>query len=335
MAQAAEEYGSHDKTFEIAAAGHRARRRRRRRRRCSSTRSPTGDIWRMCQTKDAAIQDWVRLAVARARATGHAGGVLARRDPRRTTPSCCARSARRSTQLDTEGLEIEILDVADGDAVHARARPRRRGHDLGHRQRAARLPHRPVPDPRARHEREDAVDRAADERRRPVRDRRRRLGAQARAAVPRGEPPALGLARRVPRARSRRSSCSPSRTGNPRAKLLARHARPRDRPRARGGPLAVARGRRARQPRQPLLPGAVLGPGAGRAGPRTPSWPSASRRWPSGSPTNEEQIVAELAAVQGSPVDIGGYYRPDPEQVAAAMRPSATLNEALERFAAA
>ena len=69
MAQAAEEYGSHDKTFEIPAAGivrvvdpsgavllqHQVE---------------AGDIWRMCQTKDAAIRDWVKLAVTRARATG-------------------------------------------------------------------------------------------------------------------------------------------------------------------------------------------------------------------------------------------------------------------------
>jgi isocitrate dehydrogenase len=69
MAQKAEEYGSHDKTFEIAAAGtvkvvddggnvvmeHVVNQ---------------GDIWRMCQTKDLPIRDWVRLAVTRARATG-------------------------------------------------------------------------------------------------------------------------------------------------------------------------------------------------------------------------------------------------------------------------
>ena len=48
----------------------------------------------------------------------------------------------------------------------------------------------------------------------------------------------------------------------------------------------------------------------------------------------EESIVAELAAVQGSPVQIGGYYRPDPVAVAAAMRPSRTLNEALASFVA-
>ena len=43
----------------------------------------------------------------------------------------------------------------------------------------------------------------------------------------------------------------------------------------------------------------------------------------------EEEIVGELAAVQGSPVDIGAYYRPDAQLLAAAMRPSATLNDAL------
>src|ERR671913_14135 len=44
---------------------------------------------------------------------------------------------------------------------------------------------------------------------------------------------------------------------------------------------------------------------------------------------NEEQIAGELLAVQGSPVDLGGYYRPDPTTTTAVMRPSATFNEAL------
>ncbi|HEX6995473.1 MAG TPA: NADP-dependent isocitrate dehydrogenase, partial [Gammaproteobacteria bacterium] len=45
---------------------------------------------------------------------------------------------------------------------------------------------------------------------------------------------------------------------------------------------------------------------------------------------NEAKIVEELTAVQGRPVDIGGYYHPDPKLVAAAMRPSATLNAIIE-----
>ena len=69
MAQKAEEYGSHDKTFELAAAGQV---------RVVNAAGDTllthtvaeGDIWRMCQTKDLPIRDWVRLAVSRARQTG-------------------------------------------------------------------------------------------------------------------------------------------------------------------------------------------------------------------------------------------------------------------------
>ena len=49
---------------------------------------------------------------------------------------------------------------------------------------------------------------------------------------------------------------------------------------------------------------------------------------------NEKKIVGELAAVQGKPVDIGGYYLPDAAKVAAVMRPSATFNAALEAVAA-
>src|SRR5262249_50177141 len=69
MAQAAEEYGSHDKTFEISTAGVV---------RVVDSAGNTlmehgvaaGDIWRMCQTKDVPIRDWVKLAVSRARITG-------------------------------------------------------------------------------------------------------------------------------------------------------------------------------------------------------------------------------------------------------------------------
>ena len=46
--------------------------------------------------------------------------------------------------------------------------------------------------------------------------------------------------------------------------------------------------------------------------------------------SGESDIVAELAAVQGSPCDVGGYYRPNDDLASAAMRPSATFNAALE-----
>ena len=69
MAQKAEEYGSHDKTFEISESGKII---------VTDSKGNTifehdvekGDIWRMCQTKDEPIRDWVKLAVSRARATG-------------------------------------------------------------------------------------------------------------------------------------------------------------------------------------------------------------------------------------------------------------------------
>ena len=69
MAQKAEEYGSHDKTFEIAANG-RVRVVDSAGNTLIEHEVEAGDIWRACQTKDAPIRDWVRLAVERARATG-------------------------------------------------------------------------------------------------------------------------------------------------------------------------------------------------------------------------------------------------------------------------
>ena len=69
MAQKAEEYGSHDKTFEISAAG-RVRVMDASDVELISHVVEPGDIWRMCTVKDAPVKDWVRLAVSRARATG-------------------------------------------------------------------------------------------------------------------------------------------------------------------------------------------------------------------------------------------------------------------------
>ena len=69
MAQAAEEYGSHDKTFQIKANGV-VRVTDEAGKVLLEQNVEEGDIWRMCQTKDAPVQDWVKLAVNRARATG-------------------------------------------------------------------------------------------------------------------------------------------------------------------------------------------------------------------------------------------------------------------------
>ncbi len=110
MAQKAEEYGSHDKTFEIAAAG------------TVRVVDPAGavllehdvdagDIWRMCQTKDAPIRNWVGLAVERARATG-TPAVFWLDETRAHDAELLKKVRPALDELDTVGLQIEILDVA-------------------------------------------------------------------------------------------------------------------------------------------------------------------------------------------------------------------------------
>jgi isocitrate dehydrogenase len=120
MAQKAEEYGSHDKTFEVPADGTV---------RVVNAAGETlmehvveaGDIWRMCQTRDLPIQDWIKLAVNRARATGvatvfwldpdraHDANVIAKVNqylPQHDLPQ------HDLPQHDTSGLQIQILSPA-------------------------------------------------------------------------------------------------------------------------------------------------------------------------------------------------------------------------------
>ncbi|OUS25504.1 isocitrate dehydrogenase (NADP(+)) [Thalassotalea sp. 42_200_T64] len=111
MAQKAEEYGSHDKTFEIAANGtirvvdaagsvlmqHNVE---------------AGDIWRMCQVKDAPIQDWVKLAVNRARATGNPAVFWL--DANRAHDAQIIKKVEAYLpNHDTSGLEISILPMVE------------------------------------------------------------------------------------------------------------------------------------------------------------------------------------------------------------------------------
>ena len=106
MAQAAEEYGSHDKTFEIPSAGT-----------VEVTddagvvvlETPVaaGDIWRMCQTKDAPIKDWVKLAVSRARATGWPT-VFWLDSSRAHDANLISKVNLYLAEHDTDGLDIQI-----------------------------------------------------------------------------------------------------------------------------------------------------------------------------------------------------------------------------------
>ena len=111
MAKKAEEYGSHDKTFEIAADGkvtvsdaagnvlmkHDVKQ---------------GDIWRMCQTKDVAIRDWVKLAVTRARATGSAA-IFWLDENRAHDRNLIGLVKTYLEDHDTEGLDIRIAAPVD------------------------------------------------------------------------------------------------------------------------------------------------------------------------------------------------------------------------------
>lgn len=125
MAQAAEEYGSHDKTFEIAAAGTV--------RVVDAAGSAVleqpvavGDVFRMCQTKDVPIRDWVKLAVNRARATGNPT-VFWLDESRAHDANLIAKVKAYLPEHDTDGLQIEIL--APEQAIAFSLERIRRGED--------------------------------------------------------------------------------------------------------------------------------------------------------------------------------------------------------------
>ncbi|HEX2849327.1 MAG TPA: NADP-dependent isocitrate dehydrogenase [Acidimicrobiales bacterium] len=125
MAQAAEEYGSHDKTFEIPRSGtvrvvddagnvvleHEVE---------------AGDIWRMCQTKDLPVRDWVKLAVTRARASG-APIVFWLDEDRAHDAQILEKVRTYLADLDTNGLQIEVM--APVDAIRFSLERIRRGED--------------------------------------------------------------------------------------------------------------------------------------------------------------------------------------------------------------
>lgn len=111
MAQKAEEYGSHDKTFEIESAGSV---------RVTDSAGDVllehavnaGDIWRMCQTRDLPIQDWVKLAVNRARQTG-TPAIFWLDDNRAHDSQLIERVNRYLKDHDTDGLDIRILSPVE------------------------------------------------------------------------------------------------------------------------------------------------------------------------------------------------------------------------------
>jgi isocitrate dehydrogenase len=111
MAMKAEEYGSHDKTFEIRADGV-VRVVDGEGNTLLQDEVEVGDIWRACQTKDAAIRDWVKLAVNRARATG-APAVFWLDRTRAHDAQLIEKVERYLKEQDTSGPDIRILAPAE------------------------------------------------------------------------------------------------------------------------------------------------------------------------------------------------------------------------------
>ena len=329
MAQKAEEYGSHDKTFEIAAPGTV---------RIVDSHGTTllehtvdaGDIWRACQTRHAPIVDWIELAVRRARASD-APAVFWLDETRPHDAQLLVKVRATLAQLDTDGLRIEILDV--GDAIRFTLDRARRGQDTIS-----------VTGNVLRDYLTDLF---------PILE----LGTSAKmlSIVPlmQGgglfETGAGGSAPKHVQQFQRENHLRWDSLGEflALAESLEMLADTSDDPRGGwvrvlGQALDRATGRVLEDNRSPSrTAGEIDNRGshfylalywARELADQTQDAELAERfaALAQRLAADEQTIVSELAAVQGSPVDVGGYYRPDPERAAAAMRPSQTFNAALD-----
>ncbi len=328
MAQAAEEYGSHDKTFEIPADGH-VRVTKDSGQVLFDIPVATGDIFRMCQTKDIPVADWVKLAVSRARATGDPA-VFWLDANRAHDANVIAKVTEYLGDLDTTGLEISIMSPTDATA-YSLERIRRGENTIS------------VTGNVLRDYLTDLF---------PILE----LGTSAKmlSVVPLiaggglfetgagGSAPkhvqqlieedylrwdSLGefLALAVSFEHLATSQ------GNARAQILA-------------DTLDRATGTLLNEDRSPSRKlGGIDNRGshfylalywaeelAGQT--EDAELAAAFGALAKELSDHQETIVAELLSVQGSPADIGGYYQPDPTKAEAVMRPSATFNAALAAF---
>jgi isocitrate dehydrogenase len=330
MAQAAEEYGSHDKTFEIATAGVV---------RAVDGGGATlleqpveaGDIFRMCQTKDAPIRNWVELAVHRARATS-APAVFWLDETRAHDAELLKKVRPALAELDTDGLQIEIMDVPS--AARFTLERARAGQETisvtGNVLRDYLTDLFPILELGTSAKMLSVV---------PLMNGGGLFETGAGGSAPKhvqqfvrenhlrwdslGEFLALAVSLEM----------LADRTGNARATVLASAL---DRatgtfleenrsPSRRVGELdnrgshfylALYWARELAAQTEDAELAATFGPLAAALA------------------DDEETIVGELNAVQGMPVDIGGYYRPDEARTSAAMRPSKALNAVLETISA-
>ena len=298
MAQKAEEYGSHDKTFEVAAPGT-VRVVDEAGQVLLEQSVDTGDIFRACQTKDAPVRDWVQLAVRRARATG-VPAVFWLDETRAHDAQVLAKVRAYLAEEDTDGLTIEVMDVAE--ATRYTLERARRGEDTisvtGNVLRDYLTDLFPILELGTSAKMLSIV---------PLMNGGGLFETGAGGSAPKhvqqlvkenylrwdslGEFLALAVS----------FEFLGEKTGNPRAALLGTTLDQATGAGARGGPLAGPPGRADRQPGQPLLPRAVLGAGAraaerGRRRRRSCSPPLAERL-----AADEEKIDAELLGGAGQP----------------------------------
>jgi isocitrate dehydrogenase len=329
MAQSAEEYGSHDKTFEIPAAGT-VRVTDASGQKLFEHTVEKGDIWRMCRTRDLPIMDWVKLAVTRARATGHAA-IFWLDERRAYDRNVIAKARRYLKDHDTSGLDIQILPPVE--AIRATLKRVRAGLDtisvtgnvlrdyltdlfpileLGTS--AKMLSIVPLLDGGGLYE-TGAGGSAPKHVQQFVQENYLRwdsLGEFLALAVSiedlgtkTGNRKALVVAEALDRANG---------------KVLDNDKSPQ---RKVGGLdnrgshfyLAMYWARALADQTADAELRAIFGPVATEL------------------ERNEAKIVSELNGVQGKPVEVGGYYHPDPAKASTAMRPSATLNAIIDGLA--
>lgn len=326
MAQAAEEYGSHDKTFEIKTAGH------------VQILDATGgvllehqvfpgDIWRACQTKDVPVRDWVKLAVNRARASA-TPAVFWLDETRAHDAVLIGKVNEYLLDHDTEGLVIKILSPVD--ATKYTIERIRRG--------------------------EDTISVSGNVLRDYLTDLFPilELGTSAKmlSIVPliaggglfetgAGGSAPKHVSQLVKENHLRWDSLGEflalavsfehlaNTAGNARAQILA-------------DTLDAATGTFLLENKSPKRKVGELDNRGSHfylakywaeelsAQTKDAELAAAFTAVSEALSGNEEAIVAELAAVQGAPVELGGYYRPVEAKVTAVMRPSSTLNTALE-----
>ncbi|MFE5887414.1 NADP-dependent isocitrate dehydrogenase [Streptomyces sp. NPDC056468] len=325
MAQKAEEYGSHDKTFEAKAAGTIRLVDQAGNVVIEQAVSP-GDIFRACQTKDAPIKDWVKLAVTRARASGDPA-VFWLDETRAHDANLIAKVNAYLPEHDTEGLDIRIL--APVDATKLSVERIRRGENTisvtGNVLRDYLTDLFPILELGTSAKMLSVV---------PLMAGGGLFETGAGGSAPKhvqqlvkedylrwdslGEFFAL-----VPSLEQLATA-----TGNTRAQVLA-------------DTLDRATATFLNEDKSPTRRvGGIDNRGshfylsmywAQELAKQTDDADLAKAFAPLAETLsgNEQKIVEELNAVQGKPAEIGGYYQPDPAKAAAVMRPSATWNEAL------